>query len=221
MIAIELISDTVPSLKLTDTVQRALDWMQEFKLSQLPIVEEGEYEGLVTEDEMLDSADASAQIKAIRYNHSEKPFIHNNRHIYEVIQVMSNRRLELLPVIDAENMYMGSITLKDLANYFSELFATSEPGGIIVLEIPRHSYSLSEIGRIVESTDSKVLSLYLSSVPGSSCLYVTMKLNVQNISRVISAFERFSYQVVMTYFEADFESDLKRNMDAFWRYLNV
>ena len=39
MLARDLISDSIPSVKMTDKVGRVMGWMSEFKVGQLPIVE--------------------------------------------------------------------------------------------------------------------------------------------------------------------------------------
>ena len=39
MIASELISYDIPPLKLSDTGAKALDWMEEFKTSDIPVID--------------------------------------------------------------------------------------------------------------------------------------------------------------------------------------
>ena len=38
MIAIDLINDGIPPLKHSDTAEKALNWMDEFKVSHLPVL---------------------------------------------------------------------------------------------------------------------------------------------------------------------------------------
>ena len=54
MLAVELISNVIPPLKTSDTVQKALERMSEFKLYHLPIVNETQFLGLVSEDELIE-----------------------------------------------------------------------------------------------------------------------------------------------------------------------
>ena len=39
MLVSDLITDEIPPLKLSDTVEMALDWMEQFKVSHLPVVD--------------------------------------------------------------------------------------------------------------------------------------------------------------------------------------
>ena len=54
MLAKDLITDEIPPLKTSDTGLMAINWMEEFKVSQLPIVEKHEYLGLISDTDILD-----------------------------------------------------------------------------------------------------------------------------------------------------------------------
>lgn len=221
MIVRELISDTIPSVNSADPIGRALDWMGEFKLSQLPIVDNGKYEGIITENDILDAEEFNISVGEMRYTGWDTAYIHHGNHVYDAMDIMSNLKLEVLPVLDEEEAYLGVITLRDLSTYLGKLFAVQEQGGVLVVSVPHNGYSLSEIGRIVESADARVLSLYLSSVPGVSELLITLKLNVEDLSRVVATFERFEYNVVRTYHRVAHAEDYRRNLDALIKYLDI
>jgi acetoin utilization protein AcuB len=221
MIARELISDSLPSVKSTDRAGMVLDWMNEFKLNQLPIVDNGAYKGIITETAILDGADLDDPISELRFSGWDSAYVLHENHIYDAIDLMSNFKLEAIPVLDDDHQYLGVITLRDLSRTLGELFAVHEPGGVLVLEIPAYSYVLSEIGRIAESADAKVLSLYLSSLPGSKDLMLTLKLNVEDLTRVIASFERFEYSIVRSYQRVNPMNDYGRNIDTLMRFLDV
>jgi CBS domain-containing protein len=222
MVARELITDSVPSVKPSDTAGFVLDWMGEFKLTQLPVVEEGIYHGLVTENDILDATDLKLRIEEIRLGFWDSTYILETQHFYQVIALMSRLRLELLPVLDEANRYLGVITIRDVVSRIGNLFAVEEPGGIITIEVAPYDYSLSEIGRILETVDAKALSLYVSEfLQGSNTLLLTLKVNVEDPGRIVAAFERFNYKVVLTYFNASQNEDYRRNLDAFLRFLDI
>ena len=69
-------------------------------------------------------------------NHSlslQKPYVTEDQHVYDVIRQVFEQKLTLIPVIDANNHYLGSITLQCLVKYFARLAAVDNPGGIIVI----------------------------------------------------------------------------------------
>jgi acetoin utilization protein AcuB len=54
MLAGELISDIIPPLKTSDSGLKALNWMDEFKVSHLPIVNHQAFLGLISDSDILD-----------------------------------------------------------------------------------------------------------------------------------------------------------------------
>ena len=61
MFARDLISEVVPSLKTSDTGQMALNWMEIFRISHLPIVNNQDFLGLISDADIYDM------------NHPEEP----------------------------------------------------------------------------------------------------------------------------------------------------
>ena len=55
----EIISASIPTLNLRDSVSQALELMSEFHLSQLPVVMDEKYLGLVFENDLLNMDDAA------------------------------------------------------------------------------------------------------------------------------------------------------------------
>ena len=53
MLAKELIKDLIPPLKTSDTGLKALNWMEEFKVKHLPIVNKEDFLGLISEEDIL------------------------------------------------------------------------------------------------------------------------------------------------------------------------
>ncbi len=54
MVANDLISEIIPSLKTSDTGQTALNWMEIFRISHLPIVNNQDFLGLISDTDIYD-----------------------------------------------------------------------------------------------------------------------------------------------------------------------
>ena len=222
MIARNLISDTVPSLKTSDTARRVLDWMNEFKVNQLPVVNNEELLGLVTEDDLLEITDEDNPIGNVRLSLPEKTHVFEDAHIYDVLRVISLLNLDVLPVLKTrDNTFLGVITKHDVIQYMSDMLNVKEPGGIIILEVNVNSYHLSEIARLCESNDAKVLSLTVTNSPNPSRLYISVKLNIREMSRVIATFERFDYTIHNVVFDSEQLDDYKERYENLLRFLNL
>jgi acetoin utilization protein AcuB len=221
LLAKNLITDTVPSVKTSDTANRVLEWMNEFKVSQLPVVNHERLLGIITEDDLLDSGDEDMPIGGIQLSLSEHTYVFEDSHFYDVVKMASLMKLDIIPVLSvSDHSFVGTITKDDLVKRAAEMLSAEEPGGIIVLHVPANSYSSSEIGRICESNDAKILSLSVSNSDEAGKLYVTLKLNIRELSRVISTFERFEYEISLVVVDTEQLNDFKESYENLIRYLN-
>jgi CBS domain-containing protein len=221
VLAKDLISDVVPALKTSDTGLQALSWMDIFRISHLPIVNNLEFLGLISDKDIYDLNMAEEPIG----NHKLSlfsPYVLMHQHIYEVIEIVSRLDLTVVPVLNEHKHYMGLITLNDLLHTFAGLSALKQPGGILELELNVNDYTLTQISQIVESNNARILSLYVSSPEDSTKLNITLKLSVTDVSSIIQTFNRYNYTVKASYMESDEMEDLLNNrFEAFMKYLSI
>jgi CBS domain-containing protein len=148
--------------------------------------------------------------------------VHHDQHIFEVAILMYKLKLSVLPVLGADHQYLGAITLYDLARRFAKLFSLEEVGGVIILEMNINNYSLSEICRIVESNEIKILSSFIDRKPGTNVLDVILKLDNDDLSTLIQSFMRYDYNVKAVYLDQSELGDLyKDRFDQFMKYMNI
>ncbi|HRY99506.1 MAG TPA: CBS domain-containing protein, partial [Bacteroidales bacterium] len=208
MYARDLVSDLIPVLRTSNTGIEAIQLMDEARVGHLPIVNNESFLGLISEDDIYDLDQPEQPIGNHRLS-LPRPFVLEHQHVYEVIRVMWEEKLSVLPVLDQHQNYQGCILVQDLLGHFAGLSAANQPGGIIVLEVNQTDLVLSEIARIVESNDAKVLSLYVGSPVDSTRLDVTLKLNRMDIGPVLQTFSRFNYVVKATFTEGEYTDDLR------------
>lgn len=221
MLAKELISDVIPSLHTSDSGQKALYWMDIFRISHLPIVNNMDFLGLISDKDIYDANMAGEPIG----NHNLSlfsPYVTENQHIYEVIEMASRLSLSIVPVLDHKNHYKGVVTQSDLIHYFADFAALKEPGAIIVLDMSIHDYSLSQIAQIVEGNDAKILSMYISSHSASTRIEVTLKINRNDLTSIIQTFNRYNYIIHSTFMDHDDMEGLYENRyESFMKYLSI
>ena len=221
MLAIELLSDVVPAVHKDDLASEALNWMDVFRVSHLPIVDNHEYLGLISDADIFDLN--NPDIPVVQHILSlSRPFVKESQHIFEVIDLVSKMKITAVPVLDDENKYLGVITINDLAQELTHLLSADNPGGIIVLQLNVRDYSLSEIAQIVEGNDTKILSLYVRSNKNPETIDVTLKLNRTDVSAVIQTFERYSYKITSIYSEnGEVDTMLKDRLDSLLKFMDT
>ena len=219
MIASRLISDIVTPIKTSETGSSAINHMAVYHVRHLPIVNNEQFLGLVSEEEIYDN-DIDEAVGSYRLS-MVRPYCKEDEHIFEVMQKMALFKLSLIPVLDDKEHYKGSVVLEDLLMYYAESFSFKEPGSILVVETSRRDYSLSEIARIAESEGATILASFVTINPDSSNIVVTLKVNTMELSRLGQSFERFGYDISGKFTEDDFEDQLQSRYESLMRYLNV
>ncbi len=221
MVAKDLISVDIPSLKTSDLGQTALNWMEIFRVSHLPIVNNQDFLGLISDADIYDMNQPDEPIG----NHNLtllKPFVEAEQHLFEVIGLASRLKLSVVPVLDNLNHFLGVITIADLIRHMAGISSMDQPGGIIVLELVSRDYSLSQIAQIVESNNVKVLSMYITSPPESTKLEVTLKVNSGDLTSVVRTFERYNYEVKTWVSDNDsMDGFYSERFDLLMKYLNI
>jgi acetoin utilization protein AcuB len=221
LLAENLISDLIPSVKGTELGQKALGWMDVFRVSHIPVVEDSKYLGLVSDKLIYDLNLLETPIEGI-LDKLDTSHAHKDQHIFEVAVVMYKLKISVLPVLDDDHYYLGAITLYDLARRFARLFSLQEVGGVMVLEMNENDYSMVEISKIVEDNGAKILSSFLDRKPGTSNLDVILKLNKEELSPLIQAFSRYDYNIKAVYLDQSMLSDLYNDRyDQFMKFMNI
>ena len=221
MRAEELINQTIPPLKTSDTVEKALSWMDEFRVSQLPVVKSRKFLGLITEQDILDFDTFDAIVSDINYNFHDTSVL-ANKHFYDVMKVAVRDNVQVVAVLDEADEFQGVITVNDAIAALSQMFAMQGPGGIVVLSMPERDYSLTHISRLIEAEDAKIISAYVTPHEGDPrSIKLTLKINRNDLMRIISALERHNYNVVAEFDEVATNPGNQDRLDLLFRYLNV
>ena len=220
MIARELINDSYPPLKLSDTGLKGLNWLEEFRLEHIPIVDGVNYIGLANEEDILKLSSLDQPLA----NHKLpliKPYVKYNQPIFEVVKILSKHKLTIIPVLGEDNHYIGLITMGDILKHYSDSGVFEDGTGVIVLEVSSRSYSLSEVAHLVETEGARILSSYITPNPENETFDLTLKINQLELTRIISSFTRHGYNVKEYYHQSEFLDDVQSRYDSLMNYLGI
>jgi len=142
-------------------------------------------------------------------------------HIFEIFSKIVEHKLTSIPVVDFNQNYIGLISQEDLIKHYANSFSIREPGSLLVLEVNKRSYTLSEMARIVELENASIICSFISEIPNNANVFVTLKINRQDIQSIIKAFDRYDYQIKATYAEEEIMDDLRERYDSLMSFLNV
>jgi len=220
MIAKDIASDEILPLKITDTCAFGLNSMEENRVIHMPVVNERELIGVVTEFDLVNHTDLNEPVGNVKLS-LPHAFISQHQHIFDVMKMITELKLSLLPVVDDRNLYVGVITLPALVRYITMNASILNPGGLIVLEVAENNYSMAEISQIVESNNARIIGAFFTTHPDSTLIDITLKINDIDLNPVIQTFERYNYTIKATFAEKDDLDDLKERYDALMNYLSI
>jgi len=109
-----------------------------------------------------------------------------------------------------------------LVEKFAEITDTDSNGALIALELNPQDYDLSNIARLVESNNCKILSLFSHPIKETGKLVVMMKIDSEDASAVLRSFERFNYSVVYHFQKQGLTDEIQRKrLEELMYYLQM
>jgi acetoin utilization protein AcuB len=219
MLTVELINNNIPRLKLQDTVGKALQLINDFRVTHLPVIADEKFLGLISEEDLQD-ADEKMPIELMQENFIDAA-VHENEHFLTAVTCCNQHDTTVVPVINEEKELVGVITSPDLLKALGNFAGTNEIGGIIVLEMERSQFAISEISRIVESNDATILHLNTTVHPETGMLTVTIHANKKEIAAIVATFERYEYDVIYYFGNENFENEIHSNYRHLMNYLDI
>ncbi len=220
MVAKQLITDEITPLKTSNTGSDALNWMDEYKVSHLPIVNNEVFLGLISEDDIYEMNKSDEPLGNHKLSLAH-PYVSENDYVYDIMRVMDENHLTVIPVLDDNKKYLGCITMSSLLHFMATSFSVNNPGGVIILEMSQTDYSLTEIANIVESNDAKILSVFIADHQDSTRMQVIIKVNKMELGPILSTFDRYGYFIKASLGEEENMEDLRENYDSLMNYLNI
>lgn len=219
MLVKDFITKELPVLKSFDTIEYALALMDDFKLKDLPLVNDHLYQALVSEKDLLAMPDLSTSIgMPVVF----APSVLETSHLHEALALLTRYDLSLLPVVSDEGAYVGVVTRDTMVDVVAELCNADVAGSVIVLEMMPQDYALSEIARLVESNNAHVLSLLSHTDKATGRLLITLKIDLEDASPVIRSFERFNYTVLYHFMKKGMVDEvLQQRMNELLYYMNM
>ena len=176
--------------------------MEEYKVEHLPVVKGSVLLGTISESVLMNADEESLFITGLELFQTA---IEQHQHLYDVISLMAEKKLTLIPVTDEKGFYLGQVTAKMVIHELAKSQALTSEGSIVVLEMNKRDYSLAEIARLAESNKMEL----------------TLKVNKQDIQPFMQTLNRYDYEVKAFFKAPDHADDLQNRYEEFMRYLNI
>lgn len=222
MLVSEALNTSMRVLSGQDTVGEALQHMTEQEAGRLPVVNSstGRLMGQVTKAMLENLENKSARLVDMEL---EEPYkIFNKEHLFQAIRMMLQHELQILPVVNNDWEFQGIIRKQQVLESLSSMLNLTEFGSVITVELSESDFTLSEIVRLIEAEGGRILGITVETPNARNQAYeISIKLNLQDVSRVASALRRYGYSILT---EAESESrniDLATRADELLKYIDM
>lgn len=221
MQAYEFINSLIPPLKLSDRAGMALGWMEEIRTDFLPVVDEGRFLGFIGDEIIFENNNSDTLIGQIELE-AGACWVYSDKHIYDVLRIASENQSNLVAVLDRENTYLGVITMEDAISAFADSLSIKSQGSVLILSMNMSDYHLSEIARLVESENTKILSSFITVDPlDDAKIKLTLKMDKLDLKHVKATLERFGYRIIDHYQEETSISADEDRIGNLLRFLDI
>lgn len=219
MLTAQYITSDYYEISPTDSIAIALDQMNELHCKQLAVVQNGVFLGIIEENSLLDEYNIDLPIQNC-INSFKAVFLFDTQHIYDALQLIANNDFCIIPILDKNHNYLGSLTKQSILIALKNLLGEEE-SALIVLELGARDYALSHIARIIEAENTIIYSTAIQKIPDSSKLELTIQLDRSNISAVIASLWRNDYVVKAVFRDNIDQSDLQNRYQLLMNYLDM
>lgn len=221
MLAKNYITNVLPVLHPYDSVESTLLWMNVLGERQLAVVDRSLYIGFVDYNTLEQNRTGTLDSILKFMPPTNDVFVYETQHVFDAIKLANETGITMMPVIDNDQKYLGTIGCHEFVKLFAELSNVNEPGDILVLEIFVYDYMLSKIVYIIEENNSKVLNLYTSPVTEDKTILVNIKISNNATGAIIANLERMEYRVLYSFSDQTLLDDNKDHFDGLMMFLNT
>ena len=206
----QFLSESTLPLTQNMTVKEAKKELVHNRLTFLPLIINQQLVNYIGYSQ-LEQANDNEMIADLPLFSPILPVINSSQHILDAIKQLKSLDLPLLVVTDDNHEYLGIIKTTELVKILSLSYSIGSAGSIIVLQVKPQDYSISDLARIIEYNDAKVLGVFTFETSNNELIEIHIKLNTTVLANILSTLERYDYKVLSYYNREDlmFDNDLR------------
>ena len=212
-----IINDLNPASPET-LVEELQTVFKQLTYSHVPVLKEQVYLGCLSETD-VSCFEPQQAVSEVLYA-IEGFFVRDSSMWLDVLEAFAQNNSNIMPVLDAENNYIGYYQLIDIISLFNRMPFLSEPGGIVVIEKGHNDFSFSQISQIVESNNAKLLGAFISKTE-NDLSQITLKIGNIGLSTILQEFRRFGYTIISGREDDTFLRTLRERSAYLDTYLNL
>lgn len=190
MLVKDWMSKDVITVRVNDTLQQAINLMMDHQISILPVMEDGNLVGIVTDRDVKSASPSSATLLDIQqalYHLSRLEVgaimtahpitVPPDLTLEETAEIMLERKISGLPILDDRGQIKGMITKSDLFKAMLSLSGSVKRGLMFGFIIEDRPGSIKDLTDVMRKYDARIVSILSSHDRApEGCRYVYIRL---------------------------------------------
>ena len=214
----EYISNEIKPGKFSYSPNQLLEVVQENKLTHLPMFKGLDFIGNISEEDLIE---LSFENKTVDYtSYLENFFLTDSSTLLDAIQMMYTNQANILPIINEQSKYLGSITETDIISTFANFPFVSSEGVSMLVSIAEKDLSMTAISNIIEGNNGKIMGMMIVGYKDDNA-YVLLKFSSSNLLTIGETFERYGYQVIQKFYNDEKQELLQSRYAQLLKYMNT
>ncbi len=205
MTATEFMDPALPLLPENATVKQVLEYMATHKLTEALLGKDSQSLHIVSLEAML-NREENAPARPL--GHLFTPRVAGSMHWAEIMRLFQLIPHQILPVINADDVFLGLISKQTFYSKISFLDTLSGEGAILHISCDNLHYSASEVTRIAEMNNTRILALLTENNTGTRRMQILLKIASYETRSISASFERYGYLVENEFMNKESSSDL-------------
>ncbi len=219
MLAKNFINTSLPLLNDRHKVGDALKLTRKHRLQQFPTRINGTY-GFFSH-KLIEAVKENTPLSRLEYL-MQKVHLLTDDHIWKSINTFNEHKTTVLPVLNKEQTFVGTVLTKDIFSRLSEFFPINNGGAILEIEMAYRNYSLSELANIVEGANAKITLLSVFPIEKTSKVKVVFSIDKTDASELIQALDRHGLHINAWFMNrGEIDNMKKERYSALMNYINV
>lgn len=221
MLAKQALNTDFEPLYAQNTISEGKRRMSELEVTTLPVVDKTtkKLTGQVSLKQLASSDDEDI-IASLELDKTIKIYL--GQHIFEAARLMLQHEMRLIPVVNKEKTFQGFLGKIHILESLSHMLNIAEAGSVITVELNQRDFTLSEIVHLIETEGAKILGITVEMPEIRKGIYeVSLKLNLQEISRVAATLRRHDYTVLTDSSNEVYGVDVESRADELIKYLDM
>jgi len=221
MLVNEILNTEIAPLRISDPVSLALAKLDLLHINKFVVVDEdSKILGMITIETLAEVVDENTLMSELPLE--EMISVPKSQHLFETTRQMFAHELYVLPVADGDKKFLGLVRKREVLNALSDMFNLSSYGSVITIELAQIDYTLSDIVRIIETENAKILGIAVQQPNDElDSIRVSIKLSLEDSSVVSAALRRFDYVIISEERSESMESNFSERADELIRYLDI